>query len=92
MKQDMQAVMTRCNDLKKYWSVRNTRMVAWYRLIQMVDELKTEKMESFVGNDPRAMYNLVLHILDSPIIPHRLKNLDDVEDELAIASADLSKG
>ncbi len=91
MKQDMQAVMTRCNDLKKYWSVRNTRMVAWYRLIQMVDELKTEKMESFVGNDPRAMYNLVLHILDSPIIPHRLKNLDDVEDEVAMASAELSK-
>lgn len=70
-----QAVVARCKELRTYWSPRNEKMKKWYRLIQMVDELKTEKMESFVGNDPRSMYNLVLHLLDS-FIPHRLESFD----------------
>ena len=73
-----QAVKARCIALKNFWSARDAKMRNWYRLIQMVDELKTDKMESFVGNDARAMYNLVLHVLGTKI-PHRLKdyNLDD---------------
>ncbi len=89
MKNDSQSVITRCNELKNFWAARNAKMIVWYRLIQMIDELKTEKMESFVGNDPRAMFNLVLHMLDVPI-PHRLKNLDDAKMEVAAASAEVS--
>ncbi len=90
IKNEPQAVMNRCTDLKRFWGPRNSKMQVWYRLIQMVDELKTEKMESFVGNDPRAMFNLVLHILDANI-PHRLKNLDDMNMEAMAASAEVSE-
>lgn len=67
-----QAVVARCKELRTYWHPRNEKMKKWYRLIEMVDELKTDKMESFVGNDPRSMFNLVLHMLDTKI-PHRLE-------------------
>ncbi len=89
MKNDVQAVMGRCNELKQYWSPRNAKMIVWYKLIQMIDELKTDKMESFVGNDARAMFNLVLHMLDAEI-PHRLKNLDDMDMEVMAASSEAS--
>ena len=90
MEQTAQAVEGRCKELEKYWSARNRKMKDWYRLIEMVDELKTDKMESFVGNDPRAMFNLVTHLLDAPI-PHRL-DIEDLGDmELANISSSVSK-
>ena len=85
-----QQIITRCNNLKTFWEPRNKAMKRWYRLIEMVDELKTEKMESFVGNDPRALYNLVLHLLDTDI-PHRVKNYDITDLEIASAVAEVGK-
>jgi hypothetical protein len=85
------AVVGRCKELEKYWAARNNKMKTWYKLIQMLDELKTEKMESFVGNDPRSMYNLVLHLLDAPVIPHRLRDVDTESYEAAAAGAEISK-
>ena len=58
-------VINRCTELKQFWSPRDAAMKRWYRMVEMIDELKTEKLESFVGNDPRALYNLVLHLLDT---------------------------
>src|SRR3989304_886855 len=87
--QDAKSVITRCTELKNFWSARDAKMKVWYRLIQMIDELKTEKMESFVGNDPRSMYNLVLHMLDVSI-PHRLENVDSADMNLAAASAEVT--
>jgi len=84
------AVITRCNTLKEFWEPRNKAMKRWYRLIEMVDELKTEKMESFVGNDPRALYNLVLHLLDTDI-PHRVKDYDMNNLEVAAAVAEVGR-
>ena len=55
------------------WSKRNDQMKIWYRLIQMVDDLAKDGMESFVGNDPRSSFNLILHMLDTKI-PHRIPN------------------
>jgi len=83
-------VITRCNELKRFWAPRDAKMRTWYKLIQMVDELKTEKLESFVGNDPRAMYNLVLHMLDVDM-PHRIEEYDLADIELAKAVAEVSK-
>lgn len=57
--------------LQKYWNERKTRFKDWYEQIQMIDKLAQRDMESFVGNDPRAAYNLILSILDQPI-PHRI--------------------
>src|SRR3990167_5630336 len=87
MEQTAQAVEGRCKELEKYWSARNRKMKDWYRLVEMIDELKTDKMESFVGNDPRALYNLVLHLLDTDI-PHRVKdyNLADLNIASAVSS------
>jgi len=72
-------VITRTSDLMSYWRVRNEKFKRWYQMIEMVDELKTDKMESFVGNDPRSLYNLVLHLLDQPI-PHRFVDTDRLTD------------
>ena len=55
----------------KYWGPRNEKMKEWYKLIQMKDELAKDNMESFVGNDPRSSFNLILHMLDEKI-PHRI--------------------
>lgn len=84
------AVIAECNQLKTFWSVRDDKMRQWYRLIQMVDELKTEKMESFVGNDARALYNLALHILGSKI-PHRLKDFNPEDPKQSEANSSVSK-
>jgi len=85
-----QQIITRCNNLKTFWEPRNKAMKRWYRLIEMIDELKTDKMESFVGNDPRALYNLVLHLLDTHI-PHRMKNYDMTDLEVISAVAEVGK-
>ena len=77
-------VTTRCTELKNFWAPRDEKMKAWYRMIEMVDELKTEKMESFVGNDPRALYNLVLHLLDANV-PHRIKDFNSTDPEVVAA-------
>ena len=90
MNENTTKVINRCNNLKAFWEPRNKAMKRWYRLIEMVDELKTEKMESFVGNDPRALYNLVLHLLDT-IIPHRVKDYDMADFEVANAVAEVSR-
>ena len=89
MDRNATAITNRCNELKRFWSPRNEKMKRWYRLIEMIDELKTEKMESFVGNDPRSMFNLILHLLDTDI-PHRIKEYDVSDFEIAAASAELS--
>jgi hypothetical protein len=90
MERDAKKIIARCNELKTFWAPRDAKMRQWYRLIQMIDDLKTEKMESFVGNDPRAIYNLVLHMLDTPV-PHRLANPDVLGVDAAAVSVEVTK-
>ncbi len=90
MDRNATVITTRCGDLKKFWAPRDAAMKRWYRLIEMIDELKTEKMESFVGNDPRSLYNLVIHLLDTDI-PHRIKNYDSVDPAVQTAVSSVSK-
>ncbi len=75
-----QEIQSKCTNLRQFWSKRNTKMREWYKVLEMVDELAQEDMESFVGNDPRAAYNLIVHMLDSKI-PHRI-DPDYMTDEL----------
>lgn len=88
--QNPRDIISRCEELKTFWNPRNEAMKRWYRLIEMVDELKQEKMESFVGNDPRALYNLTLHLLDADI-PHRVKDYDMSDFAVANAVAQVGK-
>ena len=89
MDRNATVVITRSKELRKFWSPRDAAMKRWYRLIEMVDELKTEKMESFVGNDPRSLFNLVLHLLDANI-PHRIKNYESIDPEVSTAVSSVS--
>ena len=90
MDRNANVVITRCGELKTFWASRDSAMRRWYRLIEMIDELKTDKMESFVGNDPRSLFNLVLHLLDTDI-PHRIKEYDTVDPEVTSAVASVSR-
>ena len=64
-------VQTRALTLKRFWGKRDAKFRDWYEQIKMVDTLAQRDMESFVGNDPRASFNLISSILDQRI-PHRL--------------------
>ncbi len=61
----------RCGELKRFWVPRNEKFKIWYRLVEMIDELKQAKMESFVGNDAQSSFKLLRHMI-SQKIPHRL--------------------
>lgn len=78
-------IITKCGDLKKFWSARNTQLKEWYKQIQMYDEFEQENMESFVSNDPRAAYNLTVHMLNQKI-PHRIK-VEELDESLMISAA-----
>jgi len=84
-----QDVIRSCETLKKFWDTRNQKFEKWYRLIQMVDELAQKNMESFVGNDPRSSYNLMLNMLDQKV-PHRVMPENLLLEQVAPA-AELSK-
>jgi len=62
----------RSNLLSGYWRERDNRFREWYSMIQLTDNLEQENMESFVSSDPRSAYNLLLHMLNSTRIPHRI--------------------
>lgn len=65
--------------LQRFWQKRDEKFKDWYEQIKMVDTLAQQDMESFVGNDPRASFNLISNIL-SQKIPHRLPGAQlDVE-------------
>uniref|UniRef100_A0A6H1ZWX2 Uncharacterized protein n=1 Tax=viral metagenome TaxID=1070528 RepID=A0A6H1ZWX2_9ZZZZ len=64
-------LIVRTSELKKFWEPRNKEFKNWYKTLELVDILARENMESFVGNDPRSSYNLLLHMLDDKI-PHRI--------------------
>lgn len=81
-------VVTKCKTLQNYWNKRNVKFKDWYSLIEMIDTLAQENMESFVGNDPRAIYGLVLSMLDQKI-PHRIPP-ELINMEQVVPAAELS--
>jgi len=82
-------IVTKCTDLKRFWARRDKRFKEWYSQLEMIDTLAQKGMESFVGNDPRSSYNLILSMLEQRI-PHRVPSEDLAIDEIAPA-AELSK-
>lgn len=69
---DSNQVGTKVTALKMFWDKRNKKFKEWYEQIRMVDTLAQKDMESFVGNDPRASFNLISNLLNQRI-PHRLQ-------------------
>jgi hypothetical protein len=82
-------IAQKARTLRQFWNKRNTKFKEWYKLIQMVDQLEQDGMESFVGNDPRAAYNLVLNMLDTTI-PHRIAS-EDLDKGLISAASQVEK-
>jgi hypothetical protein len=76
--------------LQSYWQTRDARFKNWYNMIQLQDELAQENMESFVSSDPRSSYNLLLHMLNSSRIPHRIMP-EFVTPDLVVPAGNLSK-
>lgn len=70
-------IIAKCNTLKRNWNTRHQKFKDWYSILTLKDELEQEGMESVVSNDPRAGYNLALHLLTSSLIAHRI-NTDDL--------------
>ena len=81
-------IIGRCSQLQKDWGERNTKFKEWYELIEMVDKLKQKNMESFVGNDPKASFNLMSSMLNQTI-PHRI-DPSKLEQEHIEPAAELS--
>jgi hypothetical protein len=77
-------VIVASGELKKIWGKRDVRIKEYYRQIQMEDEFAQEGLESFVGNDPRSAYNLVVHMLNQKI-PHRIK-AEELDKTIMVAS------
>ena len=78
------------DDLQSMWSERNKAFKSWYETIVMVDSLKEEDMESFVGNDPRTFYNMALHLLKGSLslrIPLEIVKDEDVQDATDVEGA-----
>lgn len=81
-------VITKATTLQRYWNRRERKFKSWYEQLQMVDLLAQKEMESFVGNDPRASFNLISSILNQRI-PHRIRP-DLLNAEQIRPSAELS--
>jgi len=64
-------VMSKCQELKKSWNVRNRKFKEWYEVLRLVDQLEEKNKETYVSNDPRTFYNLAKHLLTPSIIPHK---------------------
>ena len=86
---DKNTIVSRTTKLETFWKRRNLKMKDWYEQIQMIDTLAQRDMESFVGNDPRASFNLIGGILNQRI-PHRLP-AESIGVEEVQAAADLSR-
>lgn len=59
-------------ELKTYWYPREQNFEEHYDLITLKDDLKQVGMESFVGNDPRTLYQRALQLLTSNEIYHKI--------------------
>ncbi len=68
--------VTEVKDLMNLWSHRNKRIDEWYRLLRMEDILKTNQMESFVGNDPRTTWNMATYLLRPRPLTHEIVTTD----------------
>lgn len=80
-------IMTRCGELRQYWYERNKKFKIWYKLIEMIDELKQDKMESFVGSDPQSSFKLLRHMIAQKV-PHKVPH-NQVTTENAGAATEL---
>jgi len=58
-----QEIATEVGKLVSFWSPRDKALRAWYKMIQLEDTLKQDKMESVISTDPRTGFNMAKWLL-----------------------------
>jgi hypothetical protein len=58
-----QQVIREVNTLRSMWITRQTEFARWYRMIALHNDLKQDQMESVIGSDPRAGFNMAQWLL-----------------------------
>ena len=72
----MSQVGTEVTKLQRNYSSRNAIFAANFELLALIDKLKQEGMESFVGNDPKTLWSMANFLLQPKPLVHRLAIAD----------------
>ena len=62
------------NPLRNKYQPREKVITSWYELLRQDDKLKQDKMESFVSNDPRTLYNMSNYLLQPRPMTFKIEN------------------
>lgn len=65
-------IITQCNELKEFWSVRKKQFEDWYDLLLLTNKLAQTDMESVIANDPATGFRMALHLLTASIVNHKI--------------------
>ena len=88
----MEDLLTEAKQTAEFWKRRTTKIKHWYRLIRLVDEMKTavtKGAETAVSNRPRSFRMLALHLLSSGKVRDRIPiNTQDMEQRDKISDAE----
>jgi len=87
MHDTVQKVTDTATALNRSWDRRPAEFRRWYKLLQQFNDLRQEGMESVISNDPRTFYNLAMHLLNSPRVPHRIPTENLTQNEIDATSA-----
>ena len=70
------------SELKRNWTLRNSRFGEWYDVLILTDKYSKAKMESFVSSDPRAFFNMCMYLMISGELRHFIPITGDSPTEL----------
>jgi hypothetical protein len=79
---ELQEIRTDIGNLKTTWVTRNQRFREWFDLLNLVDKLKQEGLESVCSNDPRTMFNLAHYLMTAGDTHHIIPISTDAPMEL----------
>ena len=65
-------------DLVKEYTERRQGFTRWYDLLKLKDQLAQDDMESYVGNDPRTIWNMSVYLLQPRPLVSQISRVDGV--------------
>lgn len=63
-------VVADITNLKRNWNERNKKFQEWYKILTLIDQLKTAGMESYVSNEPQTFMNMAHYLLTKGELSH----------------------
>ena len=72
-------ITTEAVELQRRYKDRQSAFGDWYDLLKMIDKLKQAKMESFVGNDPRTIWNMAVYLLQPKPLNFRIEHQEGIK-------------